>query len=162
MLIATRILVATDFSEAADVAWRYGRELARALMAKLHVVHVATDITATGVLPLTYVPAFGNAQREILETSRARLAEVVGTDAGRESVTSEVVVSSAPALGILDYAQTHEINLIVVGTHGHTAMTQLLLGSVAEKIVRSAKCPVLTVRHPEKEFAIPDNLQRAS
>ena len=50
----------------------------------------------------------------------------------------------------------HTIDLIVMGTHGRGAIAQLLVGSVAEKVVRTAPCPVLTVRHPEREFVVPD------
>ena len=96
MLIATKILVATDFSDASDTAWRYGRELARLLSATLHVLHVAGDITATGMLPPTYVPEFGNAQEGIVQASRTRLAELIRTESDRGSVTSEVTRSRGP------------------------------------------------------------------
>jgi nucleotide-binding universal stress UspA family protein len=65
-------------------------------------------------------------------------------------------VSDSPAEEIADYARDASIELIVVGTHGRTGVSHLLVGSVAERVVRTAPCPVLTVRHPEHEFVVPD------
>jgi nucleotide-binding universal stress UspA family protein len=67
-------------------------------------------------------------------------------------------MSDDPAEEIVNYAATNGIDLIVLGTHGRGGMAHLLLGSVAEKVVRTAPCPVLTVRHPEREFVTPDTL----
>jgi len=64
--------------------------------------------------------------------------------------------SDHPAEAIVDYARQAEIDLIIMGTHGRTGMSQLLVGSVAERVVRTAPCPVLTVKHPEHEFVHPD------
>jgi len=64
--------------------------------------------------------------------------------------------SDEPADAIVSYAKQAEINLIVMGTHGRDGLAHLLVGSVAERVVRSASCPVLTVKHPEHEFIIPD------
>jgi len=60
-----------------------------------------------------------------------------------------------PPQAIVDYAKSANIGLIVMGTHGRGAVVQLLVGSVAERVVRTAPCPVLTVRHPEREFVAP-------
>ena len=69
-----------------------------------------------------------------------------------------VVVSNTPGYAIVDYARHAKVELIVMGTHGRGAVAQLLMGSVAERVVRIAPCPVLTVRHPEHEFVLPDAL----
>jgi nucleotide-binding universal stress UspA family protein len=63
------------------------------------------------------------------------------------------------ARAILEYARDAHVDAIVVGTHGRGKLAQLFMGSVAEKVVRYAPCPVLTVRHPEHEFVLPDALQ---
>jgi nucleotide-binding universal stress UspA family protein len=65
-------------------------------------------------------------------------------------------ISDSPAEEIVKYAKAHDIDLVVMGTHGRGAMAQVLMGSVAEKVVRTAPCPVLTVKHPEREFVEPD------
>ena len=69
-----------------------------------------------------------------------------------------MIASTTPALTIVEYAELNHIDLIVTGTHGRGAVAHLLMGSVAERIVRTAPCPVLTVRHPEREFVVPDAL----
>ena len=61
-------------------------------------------------------------------------------------------------MAIVEYARVEDIDLIVIGTHGRGALAHLVMGSVAERVVRFAPCPVLTVRHPEREFARPDTL----
>jgi K+-sensing histidine kinase KdpD len=66
------------------------------------------------------------------------------------------VTSNCTADAIVDYASTNGIDLIVIGTHGRRAVTRLFMGSVAERVVRLASCPVLTVRNPEKDFVLPD------
>jgi nucleotide-binding universal stress UspA family protein len=73
--------------------------------------------------------------------------------------TKRVLLSAvSPAAAIVNYAVNEQIDLIVTGTHGRGAVAHLLMGSVAERVVRTAPCPVLTVRHPEHEFVIPDAL----
>ena len=69
-----------------------------------------------------------------------------------------LITSNTPAFAIVEYAGREQIDLIVTGTHGRGAVAHLLMGSVAERVVRTAPCPVLTVRHPEREFVIPDAL----
>jgi nucleotide-binding universal stress UspA family protein len=69
---------------------------------------------------------------------------------------SLVITSDAPAVAIVDYAARGKIDLIVTGTHGRGGVAHMVMGSVAERIVRTAPCPVLTVRHPEHEFVLPD------
>jgi nucleotide-binding universal stress UspA family protein len=69
-----------------------------------------------------------------------------------------VVASNAPALTIVAYAKETGADLIVMGTHGRGPMAHLFMGSVAERVVRLASCPVLVVRSPEHEFVVPDTL----
>jgi nucleotide-binding universal stress UspA family protein len=71
-------------------------------------------------------------------------------------------MSPSPASAIVDYANGHGIDLIVLGTHGRGAVAHMLLGSVAERVARTATCPVLVVRHPEREFIRPDVLASAA
>ena len=68
------------------------------------------------------------------------------------------ITSSRAAETIVQYARDHAVDLIVMGTHGRRALAHVLMGSVAERVVRMAPCPVLTVRHPEREFVAPDAL----
>ena len=69
-----------------------------------------------------------------------------------------ILVSHSPAAAITSYAREWGIDLIVMGTHGRGGFAHLLMGSVSERVVQTAPCPVLTVRHPEHEFVLPDAL----
>jgi nucleotide-binding universal stress UspA family protein len=161
MLTLKNILVATDFSEASDTALAYGRELAGRFGATLHVLHVAENIYITTFGAETYAAMAPNLQQEVEQGASARLDTLL-TDSDNSGPPTRPVVltSSSPSFAIIDYAGEHEIDLIVIGTHGRGALAHLLMGSVAEKVVRLASCPVLTVRHPQHEFIRPDALVR--
>ena len=158
MILLKKILVATDFGEASDSALSYGRDLARTYGAKLHVLHVAENLFARYrddgsmvVLP--------QMQTDVENAARKRLEGLV-TDEDRTMLRAEPVVLTAlgTAEAIVEYAKAHTVDIIVMGTHGRRALSHLLMGSVAERVVRMAPCPVLTVRHPEHEFLAPDAL----
>jgi nucleotide-binding universal stress UspA family protein len=152
MLAPRNILAATDFSPASDTALQYARELARAFGSTLHVLHVISQIAPDLVSP-AYMPETGNTYRALQDAARQQLRDAVTShDFSGIALTEHLVTLSSPAAAILDFARDHAIDLIVVGTHGRSGVAHFLLGSVAEKVVRSAPCPVLTVRHPEREF----------
>jgi nucleotide-binding universal stress UspA family protein len=156
MLMLKTILVATDFSEASDSALAYGRELAARFGGRLHVLHVAEKIYITTFGAETYAAVAPNLQQRVEDDARARLDELlIDSDHSAPVAKPIVITSSAPAYAIIDYAAEHGIDLIVMGTHGRGALAHLLMGSVAEKVVRLASCPVLTVRHPEHGFIRP-------
>jgi len=159
MMTLKNILVATDFSEPSDAALTYGRALARTFDATLHVLHVAENL-ASGVYGADgYVASLPEMQTEIEDTAREQLDQLlIDSDATPLPTRRVVIASNSPALAIVEYAGMERIDLIVTGTHGRGAMAHLLMGSVAERVVRTAPCPVLTVRHPEREFVIPDAL----
>ena len=157
MITLKNILVATDFGEASAVALAYGRDLARSYGARLHVLHVVEDVA------LRYTPEIGLAlpqlQEEIDKAARLDLEKLITEDDRRTlaPITAiETKVNVPPA--IIAYATANAIDLIVVGTHGRGAVQHFLMGSVAERVVRTAPCPVLTVREHEREFIGPDAL----
>jgi nucleotide-binding universal stress UspA family protein len=159
MITLKNILVATDFGEAADAALNYGRALARNFGATLHVVHVAHPVYATPIAGESYLAVFPNLQSEIDDSARKQLAErLIDDDRPPLRIKPIVLDSSATATTIVEYAKNAEVDLIVMGTHGRGAVAHMLMGSVAERVVRAAPCPVLTVRHPEREFVFPDAL----
>ena len=159
MVQMKHILVATDFGEAADTALRYGRTLARSFGATLHVLHVAENVLLRNFGGDGYTAIMPNLQHDLDEAARKELDELL-IDNDRPAVHTKGVLltSNAPAFTIVDYAKTASIDLIVMGTHGRGGMAHLLMGSVAERVVRMAPCPVLTVHHPEHEFVLPDAL----
>ena len=159
MITLKRILVATDFGEAADAALAYGKELARAFSAHLDVLHVAENVLARGFGAEGYIASYPDLQQDVEEAARRQLDSLL-SDEDRTTLNARGVIltSNSPAYTIAAYAKEQGIDLIVTGTHGRGAMAHLLLGSVAERVVRTAPCPVLTVRHPEHEFLRPDAL----
>ena len=159
MVKIERILVATDFSECSDSALEYGRALALQFGAELHVLHVV-EISLLWAGSEYSAYDFALIQETMEEGARKKLADIVGPDIGQPPPTTTVIKTGAsPAFAITDYAKEAKVGLIIMGTHGRGVMGHLLLGSVAERVVRIAPCPVLTVRHPEREFVLPDALQ---
>jgi nucleotide-binding universal stress UspA family protein len=162
MLAIHDILVPTDFSEAADAALIYGRELASRFGATLHLVHVVGNLHLTPFADV-YGDTVARLQADIEEGAAKQLHErLLDSDGSGPPTRRAVLPSTSPVAAIVDYAKERGIELIVMGTHGRGAMTQLLMGSVAERVVRSAPCPVLTVRKPEREFVRPDTLAVAA
>lgn len=159
MITLRNILVATDFSEPSDAALTYGRALARNFGATLHVVHVVGNVPAVVYGAEAYALSMPELQQEIEDSARKQLAALlIDNDPQPIPKREVVVVADSPAAAIVDYAARERIDLIVAGTHGRGAVAHLLMGSVAERVVRTAPCPVLTVRHPEHEFVVPDAL----
>jgi nucleotide-binding universal stress UspA family protein len=102
----------------------------------------------------------GRLQADLDSEARARLDALV-TDDDRRTLQARGVAltDQSPASAIVDYAAENAIDVIVMGTHGRGRVGRWLLGSVADRVVRTAPCPVLVVRHPEREFIVPDALQ---
>jgi len=148
MIVLKQILVATDFSEASAAALNYGRALARTFGASLHLLHVMENPF------LRPTPADPHAIQSA--TLRGVAGRLTDDDRGVLHATAVLETSDNPADAIVQYARARGIDLIVMGTHGRSAVAQIFDGSVAEKVVRTAPCPVLTVRHPEHEFVVPD------
>lgn len=158
MIAIKQIVVATDFSEPADTALTYGRNFARTFSATLHVVHVVNDLAAAA--PISEIPMdLTRVQAQIVREGEALLEALVTEDDRRTlTVKTALLSSSAPAQAVLTYATDVAANLIIVGTHGRSGLAEFFVGSIAHKIVRSAPCPVLTVRPHEREFVQPDAL----
>jgi nucleotide-binding universal stress UspA family protein len=151
MIAMKKVLVTIDFAEASDAALIYARNLAKTFGADLHVMHVMENL---------FLRPMANNPMAIEAGSANRLAERI-TDDDRQNLHAIAVMrkSDTPAEEIVRYAEEEKVDLIVMGTHGRVKVAHLLMGSVAEKVVRTAPCPVLTVRHPEREFVVPDNVE---
>lgn len=160
MIAIKSVLVATDFSAPSNTAVNYARAMARAFGAELHVLHVfeplwitSADVVGGGISLATMIQG-------LEDTAKKQLEDTVTAEDRRELRAVPVMVTSeSPSREIARYASEHKIDLVVIGTHGRSGLTRLLIGSVAEKVVRMAPCPVLTVHHPEHEFVLPDALQ---
>jgi nucleotide-binding universal stress UspA family protein len=152
----TRILVPTDFSEMSDAALEWAKTIAATMGASLHLLHVFEDPFVAGAFGAdAYVPMAPSTRAALLEDARARLAtRLTPGERARFRATTEIVTGLS-AQTIVDYAAEQKIDLIVMGTHGRTGVAHLLLGSVAEKVVRIAPCPVLTVHKDRVEMKAP-------
>jgi nucleotide-binding universal stress UspA family protein len=152
-LTLKKVLVATDFSEASDAALRYGRALARSFGASLEVLHVVEDLFAHAWGAETYAASAPELQAAMERQAEQQLMRVVTDEDRRQLRAKPVLLAGRSAFHeIVKYAERERVDLIVLGTHGRGAIAHLLLGSVAENVVRRAPCPVLTVRHPQHEF----------
>jgi len=159
MIKIANVLVATDFSEASEAALTYGREFARTFGARLHVLH-AVENPMMWAGPESAAIDLGKLQSDLEAQAQQQLNAAV-SDEDRKQLGARTVMrtGNSPSFEIVGYAKEAAIDIIVMGTHGRGRMAHLLMGSVAEKVVRMAPCPVLTVRHPEHEFIMPDALQ---
>jgi nucleotide-binding universal stress UspA family protein len=153
MIALKRILVPHDFSETSEAAVRYALALAHNFGAKLYLLHVSDKarFEMATEFPLGLDGTLEDAVRE-------RLVKILTP---REQIEFRPVFefrSGAPAAEIARYAKEADVDLIVMGTHGRGLVAHAVLGSVAEKVVRTAPCPVLTVRNPQREFVVPDGV----
>ncbi len=143
MLQMKRILFPTDFSECGERAFAHAALLSARYGAELHVLNVTTDDIAPPNDPM----AFLSLLPEDVVTASDRPCDPRALEPA--SVVHSRMRSSSITNGILEYAKMHDVDLIVMGTHGRRGIDHLMMGSVAEDVVRNAQCPVLTVRFDE-------------
>lgn len=151
MIDLKRILTATDFSQASHVAMRYAAAFAKAFSAEVILCHVLENPDFLSSLPPVAEGYFPANLAEIQEKHARVQCEQVLATVGL-SQARVLLLHGGPAHEIAKAAAEENVDLIIVGTHGRGAIAHLLLGSVAERVVRSAPCPVLTVRPGEHEF----------
>lgn len=153
MINLKRILVPTDFSTTSEAALSYGIALARAFNAKLVFMNVPEHpgVAAEAEYPIGIYETMQNAANQ-------RLGELLSKDEARELKPEYVMRVGHPAEEIVNFATNHAIDLIVMGTHGREGVARVIVGSVAETVVRRATCPVLTVHYPEREFVVSEEV----
>lgn len=143
----TRILVPVDFSSHSDRAFRYALRLASRFGASVDLLHVVDNPFASGTMtPEVYVPNLPEMLDSLLQEAEKGLAALKSAAAGERLRVGTRVLTGQPAHTIVEHARTGGFDLIVMGTHGRTGFSHLFVGSVAERVVRRAPCPVLTVR----------------
>jgi len=142
-----RILFPTDFSPGSDLAARYAADLASQYGAELIVVHVFFDVIEGTSWYAPQVPLH-DLSHEVEESARRQLDAFCSRNfQGMEKMRSHLIKGMADQ-EILKAAEAEKADLIVIGTHGRTGLNRVLFGSTAEKVVRRADCPVLSVRLP--------------
>lgn len=137
-----RILVPTDFSPHSDRALELAFELARALGASVQVIHCFEELSG-GRAPLGSAGLDPKLRANALERLKER---VTGLQPEGVEVEFDVHPGIYPATAVVEAALKATPDLIVLGTHGRSGLTHALLGSVAEKVIREATCPVVTVK----------------
>ena len=141
-----RIVVPTDFSECAEEAWRLAQRVAATLGSEIVLVHVYLEPPVYGDPPIVD-PAW----RTYVETQKwvAEELDRWAASVREQGITVRTAVrTGGPYAEIVAVATDERADLVIMGTHGRGGMSRLLLGSVAERVVRLAPCPVLTVRKP--------------
>jgi nucleotide-binding universal stress UspA family protein len=141
------VLVPVDFSPYSDEAVAYATRLARRLDASIELLHVVEDPYLTGTWsPDIYVPDVIDSLAALVSDAQDRLERTTASVRAQGVPATAVVRRGSAARAIIEHAATGDFDLIVLGTHGRTGLAHVLLGSVAERVVRLAPCPVLTVK----------------
>jgi nucleotide-binding universal stress UspA family protein len=155
MIDIRHILVPTDFSKHSQNALTYAVAFAEKFGAELHLLYVVQDLSLFVPDPVAGGPPFPPPVEQITAAVRTSLDRLIEENQLRRFPVHAEVREGAPFQEIIVYAREKQIDLIVMGTHGRTGLAHVLMGSVTERVVRKAPCPVLTVRHPEHEFVHP-------
>ncbi len=148
-LSVNRILAAADFSETSDKACDYALSLAKVFEAEVVVLHVLQE-------PILYQAETDQSYRDAYEQKVQESIEAMLHRHTCEGVKVKTAMRpGAPFVEIIRFAEDEKCDMIVLGTHGHGPLYKMLLGSVAEKVVRKATCPVLVVRPDQHQFVVP-------
>lgn len=155
MIDLHRILVPTDFSKHSANALTYATAFAEKFGAELYFLHVVQDLALFIPDMVTVAPPPTPTVEQLSVAVQAAFDRIIKENQLERFTLHREVREGTPFYEIIQFAREKDIDLIVMGTHGHSGLAHVLLGSVTEKVVRKAPCPVLTVRHPEHEFVHP-------
>ena len=155
MIKLKRILFPTDFSSTAEHALKYALTFASEHKAKLYVIHVIVNPDSPveageegeSVAPPSFEKMEARAKKAIQQLIPERYM--------KELEIENIIVRGTPLKAILECAKKYNIDLITMASHGRKGISHMLMGSLAEKVVQMAPCPVLTIKHPEHEFVLP-------
>ena len=155
MIDIRTILCPVDFSANSEHALEYALALAQAYHAELVLLHVVQPATY-GVDPIGAGVALPSLMtKEMNDAALAQLRELTARVQPRYALVSPLLITGVPFLEIIHQARERQVDLIVMGTRGRSGLSHILIGSCAERVVRKAPCPVLTVKHPEHDFIMP-------
>lgn len=154
MIKIERILFPTDFSACAKHALKYALDFASERGAKLYILHVIPKLNVpvgTGGLTFPVSKLYDDMERE----AKKNIHHLVPKRFLEKIKVENIIVRGTPFQEIIKAARKYDIDLITIATHGRTGLSHALFGSTAEKVVRTAPCPVLCVKYPEREFVLP-------
>jgi nucleotide-binding universal stress UspA family protein len=153
------ILFPTDFSSYNDAALKLASTLAAEAKATLYIIHVHDVQSVSAAMgEFSYLDA--PTWREQLRDAEKQLADVVPSIAGVDY--EHECLTGNPLVEILKFAECHNVDLIVMASHGRTGLSRLLMGSIAEGVMRNAKCPVLVVKQPSAKREPEEAVKAAS
>jgi len=141
-----RILLPTDFSEVSSVALEYAIDMMRRYGAKLYIIHVIHDISKRIGGWYTPHPSVDEMSKDIESAAKKELERFGLEELRRQKDVERVVLKGTPQEEIIKFANKNKIDLIIIGATTKKGVGRLLFGSTATPVVRSAPCPVLTVR----------------
>jgi nucleotide-binding universal stress UspA family protein len=144
-----RIVIPADFSNSSEEAWALAQRVAESLGSEVVLVHVFAELPHYGDAPLGHTDTTGRA----FETARKWTSEALEKMAARAREKGikvrTVMRTGVPHQEIVDVVTNEGADLVMMGTHGRSGLSRVLLGSVAERVIHFAPCPVLTVRRPD-------------
>jgi len=146
-----KILVPVDFSNYSQNLINYANSFAKIFKAKIFLIHVVEPI----IYPIDFSMGqidFPATDSDIAKKAKEELQNLANSSIDNDTETEVIIKSGKPFVEINETARELDIDLIIIATHGHTGVEHLLFGSTAEKVVRKAPCPVLTLREPIKGF----------
>lgn len=156
MEMIKKILVPIDFSDFSKNALRYAIQFAENFQAKVYIVYVIEPMVYPSDFSLGQV-AIPNVEYDMQDRAKSELESLIKNEIP-SSLESEIIIRAGkPFVEIIDAAAEKDIDLIIIATHGLTGVEHLLFGSTAEKVVRKAPCPVLSIREPIKGFKFKGN-----
>ncbi|MFQ3598311.1 MAG: universal stress protein [Chloroherpetonaceae bacterium] len=148
MIHIQKILCPIDFSAPSRNALRYANEFAKAMNAKITVMHVIQPQPIAADVNVPYVPL----EIELEKNAKDDLARIVKEEVHDGVLVEQVLAFGLPSDCVIAQARKENVDLIILGTHGRTGISRLLMGSTAESVIRQAARPVLVVKASEKEF----------
>jgi nucleotide-binding universal stress UspA family protein len=158
MIKIEKILVPTDFSKFSTHALNYAVVFARNFNARIILLHITSEKEMDAIRQVSPYLEPGKLEdllRERESDDRKQLDAFIPPEMKKGIEVEMVHKVGIPFVEIIKTAKEKAVDVIVIATHGRSGLSHILFGSVAEKVVRKAPCPVLSIRHPEHEFVMP-------
>ncbi len=155
MIELKKILFPTDFSDPSKEALKYALSFAREHDAQLIALHVINKQLFSEGLNLPRVISIDALEEAMAKEAARRMVDFFSDVVGIDKINfKKIVLQGNPFLEIIKFAKENDIDMIVIGTHGRSGLEHILLGSTAEKVVRKAPCPVLSVKPAQRNFVL--------
>lgn len=156
-----KILVPIDFSDYSKGALRYAVNFAKLFNAEIILIYV--------IEPVIYPPDFSMGQiaiptvtTEFDDRAKEELKKLAKNEIPSQTNVQTILKTGKPFVEIIDTAAELDVDIIIIATHGHSGVEHILFGSTAEKVVRKAPCPVLTIREPVKGFLFKEEMKKGN